>query len=398
MGPSDQPARLKIAVLIKRFVKTGGAERYAMEVVRRLAWKHDVHVFAHEWIYDGAEPIVFHKVPRLCVKPAWANQLLFSYLTHRAVGREFDIVHSFEKVAHCDVMTVQSPCFGRPSVEGQGLWKTIAGGIGLVLSPRRLAWRWLESRQFSERGARVVIAVSEQVKRNVQTHYQLPDRRFSLAYTGVELPRVEVEPDRQRDAGLRAEFGIAQNDLVVLFVGTEFKRKGLDALLHGLALLPRSRVTLLVAGGGGGRLEHYKALADRLQLGREVKFLGLVSDVERLYPLADVFILPTLADPCPLSPLEAMAAGVATVMSSSEFNGSAELITKGEALILTDPNDPHEIASNLTALMDGHARASLAEKGRQLVRQLTWDKTAEETLSVYRDVIRMRMACREATR
>ena len=153
-----------------------------------------------------------------------------------------------------------------------------------------------------------------------------------------------------------------------------------------------------VAGGGGGRLEHYKALADRLQLGREVKFLGLVSDVERLYPLADVFILPTLADPCPLSPLEAMAAGVATVMSSSEFNGSAELITKGEALILTDPNDPKEIASTLTALMDGHARASLAEKGRQLVRQLTWDKTAEETLSVYRDVIRMRMACREATR
>ena len=168
--------------------------------------------------------------------------------------------------------------------------------------------------------------------------------------------------------------------------------------MHGLALLPRSRVTLLVAGGGGGRLEHYKALADRLQLGREVKFLGLVSDVERLYPLADVFILPTLADPCPLSPLEAMAAGVATVMSSSEFNGSAELITKGEALILTDPNDPKEIASTLTALMDGHARASLAEKGRQLVRQLTWDKTAEETLSVYRDVIRMRMACREATR
>ena len=87
MGPPDQPARLKIAVLIKRFVKTGGAERYAMEVVRRLAWKHDMHVFAHEWIYDGDEPIVFHKVPRLCVKPAWANQLLFSYLTHRAVGR-----------------------------------------------------------------------------------------------------------------------------------------------------------------------------------------------------------------------------------------------------------------------------------------------------------------------
>lgn len=396
MVHGEPSSRLKIAVLIKRFVKTGGAERYAMEVVRRLAWNHDVHVFAHEWSYEGPEPITFHKIPRLCVKPAWANQLLFSYLTQRAVGQEFDIIHSFEKVTHCDVMTVQSPCFGNPSGGGQSLWKRISSWIGLMLSPRRLAWRWLESRQFSERGAQVVIAVSEQVKRNVQAHYLLPDQRFRLAYTGVELPGASAETHQQAHASLRAQLEIAHSDLVVLFVGTEFKRKGLDALLQGLALLPRSRFTLLVAGGGGGRLDQYKALVDKLQLGREVKFLGLVSDVERLYPIADVFMLPTLADPCPLSPLEAMAAGVATVMSSSEFNGSAELVRNGEALILSDPTNPQEIAAILMTLMDGQTRAALAEKGRQLVRQITWEKTTADTLSAYNDVIRTRATCLKA--
>lgn len=396
MVHGEPSSRLKIAVLIKRFVKTGGAERYAMEVVRRLAWNHDVHVFAHEWSYEGPEPITFHKIPRLCVKPAWANQLLFSYLTQRAVGQDFDIVHSFEKVTHCDVMTVQSPCFGNPSGGGQSLWKRISSWIGLMLSPRRLAWRWLESRQFSEHGAQVVIAVSEQVKRNVQAHYLLPDQRFRLAYTGVELPGASAETHQQAHASLRAQLEIAHSDLVVLFVGTEFKRKGLDALLQGLALLPRSRFTLLVAGGGGGRLDQYKALVDKLQLGREVKFLGLVSDVERLYPIADVFMLPTLADPCPLSPLEAMAAGVATVMSSSEFNGSAELVRNGEALILSDPTNPQEIAAILMTLMDGQTRAALAEKGRQLVRQITWEKTTADTLSAYNDVIRTRATCLKA--
>lgn len=396
MVHGEPSSRLKIAVLIKRFVKTGGAERYAMEVVRRLAWNHDVHVFAHEWSYEGPEPITFHKIPRLCVKPAWANQLLFSYLTQRAVGQDFDIVHSFEKVTHCDVMTVQSPCFGNPAGGGQSLRKRVVSWIGLMLSPRKLAWRWLESRQFSERGAQVVIAVSEQVKRNVQAHYLLPDQRFRLAYTGVELPGALAETYQQAPASLRAQLEIAHSDLVVLFVGTEFKRKGLDALLHGLALLPRSRFTLLVAGGGGGRLDQYKALVDKLQLGREVKFLGLVSDVERLYPIADVFMLPTLADPCPLSPLEAMAAGVATVMSSSEFNGSAELVRNGEALILSDPTNPQEIAAILMTLMDGQTRAELAEKGRQLVRQITWEKTTADTLSAYNDVIRARATCRKA--
>jgi UDP-glucose:(heptosyl)LPS alpha-1,3-glucosyltransferase len=154
---------------------------------------------------------------------------------------------------------------------------------------------------------------------------------------------------------------------------------------------------LLIAGSGGGRIESYKKLVDRLQLGSEVRFLGLVDGIDRVYPIADIYVLPTLADPCPLAPLEAMAAGVATVMSSSMYNGSAELITKGEALILSDPNDPQEIASTLMTLMDAQSRAALAEKGRQLMRQLTWDKTAADTLSAYRDVIRMRLACREAT-
>lgn len=393
MSRVEQYSRLRIAVLIKRFLRTGGAEKYAMEVVRRLALDHDVHVFSHEWSYEGPEPITFHRIPRLCVKPAWANQLVFSYLTRRAVGPDFDIVHSFEKVAYCDVMTVQSPCFGNPSAGEKTLWKRMRNGVRLVMSPRKLAWRWLEKRQFSRSGAKVVIAVSEQVKRNVQAHYLLPDERFRLAYTGVSLPERTVSHPHEDPISLRTQLGLAPGALVVLFVGTEFKRKGLDALLQGFALLPRSRFTLLVAGGGGGRLAYYKDLAERLQLSREVKFIGLVSDVERLYSIADFYVLPTLSDPCPLAPLEAMAAGVATVMSSSEFNGSAELIKNGEALILSDPNDPQEIATVLLKLTDGQFRTTQAQKGRQLVRQLTWDKTAADTLSAYRDVIRMRAVC-----
>lgn len=393
-----QSSRLKIAVLIKRFVKTGGAERYAMEIVRRLALSHEVQVFAHEWTFDGPEPIIFHKIPRLCVKPAWMNQLLFSYLTQRAVRQRFDIVHSFEKVLCCDVMTVQSPCFGNPADGKQGLLKRVVSWIGLITSPRKLAWRWLESRQFSVDGAQVVIAVSEQVKCNVQAHYHLPDQRFRLAYTGVESPGLSAQPQPEDGVRLRAQLDIQAGSLVVLFVGTDFKRKGLDALLHGLALLPRSQVVLLVAGGGAGRLDHYQTLAESLGLGREVRFLGLVSDVERLYPIADLFVLPTLADPCPLSPLEAMAAGVATVMSSSEFNGSAELVRHGEALILSRPNDPREIAAALTTLMDAPLRLALAEKGRQLVGQLTWDKTTADTVAAYYDVMRARPISGEVRR
>jgi UDP-glucose:(heptosyl)LPS alpha-1,3-glucosyltransferase len=384
----DPIPKLKIAVLIKRFLRTGGAEKYAMEVVRRLAMSHEAHVFAHEWAFDGPEPITFHKIPRVCRKPAWLNQLFFSYFCRKAVSRGFDVVHSFEKVSTFDVMTVQSPCFKSAGIAAEKSWKCMLDWMRLAVSPRKLAWLWLERKQFADDPARVVIAVSEQVKRNVQAQYSLPDEQFRLAYTGVEVsPATVVVSRRERDE-LRARWDIGVNDLVVLFVGTEFKRKGLDALLQGFAKVPRARFKLLIAGGGGERIEYYKKLVEKLQLGSEVRFLGLVDDIDRIYPIADMYVLPTLADPCPLAPLEAMAAGVATVMSSSAYNGSAELIRQGEAVILSNPHDPEEIASALLKLMNSHVRQQVAEKGQQLMRQLTWDKTAAVTAAVYQDVIR----------
>lgn len=95
--------QLKIAVIIKRFISTGGAEKYALEVTRRLALLHEVHVFAQEWAFSGKENITFHKIPRVLHKPTWLNHLLFSHLTSKAVGDGFDIVHSHEKVTRFDV-------------------------------------------------------------------------------------------------------------------------------------------------------------------------------------------------------------------------------------------------------------------------------------------------------
>jgi UDP-glucose:(heptosyl)LPS alpha-1,3-glucosyltransferase len=257
----------------------------------------------------------------------------------------------------------------------------------MAFSPRKVAWRWLEARQFADDGVRMIVVVSEKVQRNVQACYGLPDEYFRLAYTGVDVPKITREYSPRELQDIRAQLGVSPDDMVVLFVGTEFKRKGLDALLEGLALAPRSRFKLLIAGGGGGKLDYYKSLVEKRQLGTEVRFLGLVQDIERIYPIADIYILPTLADPCPLAPLEAMAAGVATIMSASEYNGSAELVRNGEALLLSDPHNPQEIANALMTLMDSRVRSELAEKGRQLVRQFTWDKTAAETLSAYRAVM-----------
>jgi UDP-glucose:(heptosyl)LPS alpha-1,3-glucosyltransferase len=391
MMPNRQ--NLRIAVLIKRFVSTGGAERYAMEVTRRLALQHEVHVFAQEWSFQGDQKIIFHRIPRLLAKPSWLNQILFSHFSRRAVGDSFDIVHSHEKVTKFDVMTVHSPCFRSFMTHEKRAWKRVLMWLSVPFSPRKSGWLLIERKQFSHHPAKLFLPVSENVKRDVQTNYSLPDDCFRIAYPGVDSKMKRgIDDTGMAASAVRSKLGISEDELVFLFVGTEFKRKGLDALLRALTLIPHSKVKLVVAGGGGGKMKKYRNLAEDLGLGNHVVFLGLVKNVEELYAISDAFILPTLSDPSPMAPIEAMTFGLPTVMSCSEYSGAAEHIKSGEALILNNPHDPNEIAGALRKVMDAGFRAQLGRKGQALAAGLTWEATAANTLSVYEEVLRRKSA------
>jgi len=382
---------LKIAVLIRRFVSTGGAERYAVEVARRLALRHEVHVFAQEWSHEGKREITFHKIPRFFKKPSWLNQLLFSYSTAKAVKDSFDIVHSHEKVTHFDVMTIHSPCVRSFITLEKKRWKRLFIWFSVLFSPRKLGWLWLEKKQFSHHPGKLFLPVSANVKRDVQANYPLPDDCFHIAHPGVDS-KMKRSIDMGMAAGAaRSKLGIGVDDLVFLFVGTEFKRKGLDALLRGFALLTqRSKTRLIVAGDGGGKMREYVKLAKKLGLGEHVLFAGLVKNVAELYSIADACVLPTLSDPFGMAPVEAMLFGVPVALSSSEYCGMAELIEHGEALIIRNPQNHQEIKEALLALMNADLRSQLSQKGRVLASRLTWEATTAGTLSAYEEVMRRR--------
>jgi len=382
--------KLKIAVLINSFITTGGAERYAVEVSRRLAREHEVHVFCHQWSFDGTEKITFHKIPKHIEKPSFLGQLLFSFFSHRMLDDSFDIVHTHSRVTHFDVLTIHCPCFRTYITQQKNRLKKIFSLISASLSPRVLSWLWLEKKQFTYNRERLFIAVSENIKENVQANYSLPDENFRMAYPGVDDTMAKRGNSDNDNKELRSKLEISKNDLVILFVGTEFKRKGLDALLNAFESIQRPNIKLVIAGGGGGDKEKYINLAAKMGLKDNVLFLGLVQDIEDLYAIADVFILPTLSDPSPMAPIEAMLAGVATIMSCSQYCGTAEHIKNEEAILLENPGDPDEIAEALSRLMDEGYKNELGLRGQALASKLTWDNTTANTLSTYYEVLQLK--------
>lgn len=237
---------MKIAILIRRYITTGGAERYAVEVARRLAKTHQVHVFAQQWDHEP-EGMVLHRVSRPLRKPNYLNAWWFSWRASR-LARGFDVVYSHERVSRFDVMNIHCGTFVG------GLWGAERG------QPNRPFRTWLKvltgpsiwAHWLLERGntrlapGRIWVADSEMVKLEVQRYYPIPDDRFFIAHSGVDAPAPDAN---QRRGRWRARLGLDNQDVAALFVGSEFRRKGLDALIEALGILRERGPRLVVVGG-----------------------------------------------------------------------------------------------------------------------------------------------------
>ena len=362
---------MKIALLIRRYIITGGAERYAVEVARRLARIHEVHVFAQEWDHEP-DGMTLHRVPLLSKRPRAFNQWWFSWQTSR-MARGFDVIYTHERVTRFDVMNLHVGTFVG------GLWGSERGErrssfrtwLKVLTGPSIWAYLLLERLQSRIALGRYWIADSEMVKREVQQYYPVPDSRFLIAHSGVDQPRADAA---QKRTEWRTKLGIKEGEVVALFVGSEFRRKGLGALVEAMGILGERAPKLVVVGGEDPTGHQERAHA--LQIGERIIWAGRVSNVQDYYALADIFVLPTLSDASPMAPLEAMAHGCATAVSCGRYTGAAELLRSGEAILLEDPRNAREIAQAIERFLDPALRKVYADKGRALTHQLSWDRTA----------------------
>ncbi|RPH34797.1 glycosyltransferase family 1 protein, partial [bacterium] len=228
-----------------------------------------------------------------------------------------------------------------------------------------------------------IIACSNLVKNQIVQHYGVEPGRIAVIPNGVAFQE-KNGPESMRTS-LRKRWGIPGDDRVLLFVGNEFARKGLQTVLEAMARLAMPDVRLLVVGAGN--IGPYERLTEALHLGGRVSFLGSVERPERLFGIADIFIFPTLYDPCPLVVLEAMAAGVPVVTSRS--CGTVEGMTHGlHGIYLDDPTSAGEAAEWIRTLLTDHKlHEQLSLEGRNKAREYCWDAIAARTLEILEKVV-----------
>jgi glycosyltransferase involved in cell wall biosynthesis len=186
---------------------------------------------------------------------------------------------------------------------------------------------------------------------------------------------------------IKSKFGL--NKKIILYVGNTRPYKNLPRLIKAFELLKKhgDQCCQLVIGGGESRnLPILKRLTKSLGLEDSVVFTGNLSDREviALMNAADVFVFPSLFEGFGLPPLEAMACGTPVVTSNA---GSLPEVV-GDAALLVDPCNEHEIANAIQRLLlDEKLRNELIGRGFERVKLFSWERTARETLQVYEAVI-----------
>ena len=174
----------------------------------------------------------------------------------------------------------------------------------------------------------------------------------------------------------------------VLFVGGLHPRKGLADLVAAFAIVHRNRpaARLTIVGEGPHRAD-YEAAVAAAGCSEVVTFTGATQDPGAYLRGADVFVLPSHADPAPLVLSEAREAGCAVV--ATDVDGIPELLEGGAAGLLVPPRDPERLAAAILSLVDDPAALAIWRRNSQInIGHLDVGRVARDTVAVYRECVR----------
>ena len=374
---------MKVCMISRAVNKCGGISRYVAEIAERVSVNNEVHILS-AWCDFNSPNFILHRysIPR---KPYFL-QIAISFLKVSSLARKlyekfnFDVIHSSEcEGTYQDIITAHSCVRGAyEKLKRNNLFidaiRRVRPFVAFGLDVEKLI--------YAKRKYKKIIAVSEGVKNELIRYYRLPNEDIVVIPNGVDLE--EFKPDLEKRRKIREKHGIEENEIVLMFSGHEFKRKGLEYIIRALPDV-KEYVKLLVVGKDNQN--PYKELASKLGVLDKIIFAGFVPDISEYYAASDIFVFPTAYEAFSLATLEAVASGLPIL--ATKVNGTEELIKEGYNGFFIK-REPKDIAEKINiSVEDENLRKQMSRNARKTAEKYSWDEVAKRTLKVYEEVVRL---------
>lgn len=337
---------LRLAFCLFSYHPYGGLQRDFLRIATACRSRgHDIHVFAMEW--SGERPRGIHI--ELLPAPRWwrnhlRNRSFITSLRKRLASSAFDLVVGFNRMPGLDVYYAADPCYVASVRERRG-------------SLYRLGARYrnhaaCEKAVFSPAAGTRILAIAEQEIKRFRSHYGTPQSRFTLLPPGIAPDRRMAGDANGIRSDLRAEFGIEERERLLLFVGSDFHRKGLDRVIRALASLDsgiRRKTRLVVVGRDNPG--PFLRLAKRRGVDRQLSCAGAREDVPRFLLGADILVHPAYSENTGTVLLEALASGL-PVLTTGNCGYAFHVERAGAGRVLTGPFSQDSFNLRLAEMLD----------------------------------------------
>ena len=225
--------------------------------------------------------------------------------------------------------------------------------------------------------ADVVVAVSRLTRKTVIEKYGVPPEKVVVVHNAVarhEAERCYLVPQRIR------------HEKRVLFLGRVTFQKGPEYFMEAARLvLEKMPDVRFFMAGSGDMLPQLIRRAGQLRIGRRFHFAGFLrgEDVDRMFALSDLYVMPSVSEPFGITPLEAMLYDVPVLLSRQ--SGVSEVL---EHALKADFWDTRDMADKICAVLRYPCLAAeLVKNCREEMKSIRWENVADQLLTIYQDVI-----------
>ena len=327
----------KIAVVCTLYGPHGGTGRVTTEIMERYAADgNEVHVFCPECderFLENSAVTCLHKLKVTNIGVLKQLDLLLK-ASIAVKPKDYDIVYATgDYHIKPDIVTIHTlKKYGRKTIEAlekTGELEKTTDWIKDLLRKVYCPLIFELGEQFVYRRSNTkFICVSAGVKRNFCDEFHADSQKVAVIPNAISFEEYSYK-QAARDR-IRQDLCISESQKVVLFVGSDWKRKRLDTAIKVISNFPQ---LLLIVAGHDDPVS-YQELAKKLGCNQRVLFVGFRNDINDFYSAADYFLFTSVYETFGLVALEAMAAGL--VVISNKLNGVEDYIENGVNGYLTE--------------------------------------------------------------